>query len=85
LQLKSDNSLVTAFRISWFAHYGDSFANEQYASILVMMETALIVGRTINLAPTYIFISHADYTSYLILLGIVLLSLIPLYLISKKQ
>jgi hypothetical protein len=44
-----------------------------------------MVGRTINLAPTYIFILHADYTSYFILLGIVLLSLIPLYLISKKQ
>jgi MFS family permease len=79
------SGFANAFRISWFAHYGDSFANEQYASILVMMETALMVGRIVNLTPTYIFMSQADYTSYFILLGTILLSLIPLYLISKNN
>jgi hypothetical protein len=79
------SGFANAFRISWFAHYGDSFTNSQYASILVMMETGLMVGRIVNLAPTYIFVSQANYTGYFILLGIVILSLIPLYLISKNS
>lgn len=79
------SGFANAFRISWFAHYGDSFTNSQYASILVMMETGLMIGRIVNLAPTYIFVSQANYTGYFILLGIVVLSLIPLYLISKNN
>jgi len=79
------SGFANAFRISWFAHYGDSFTNSQYASILVMMETGLMVGRIVNLAPTYIFVSQANYAGYFILLGIVILSLIPLYLISKNN
>jgi len=38
----------------------------------------------LNLAPTYVFISRANYTSYFTLLGVVWLSVIPLYVASKK-
>lgn len=74
-----------AFRISWFAHYGDSFGTEQYASILVMMETGLMIGRVANLVPTYFFVSHANYTGYFILLGTIVLSLVSLYLIARSN
>lgn len=79
------SGLAHAFTISWFAHYGDSFSKEYYASILVMMEVGFMVGRIINLAPTYIFISEVNYASYFILLGVVSLFLLPLYIASKTS
>lgn len=78
------SGLASAFTLSWFAHYGDSFSKEYYASILVMMEAGLMIGRIINLAPTYIFISQANYASYFILLGVVSLFLIPFFIVSRK-
>ena len=74
-----------AFRISWFALYGESFGREYYASILVMMEAGFMIGRVISLVPTYIYISQSNYVEYFILMGVASLSLIPLYLISKKE
>jgi MFS family permease len=79
------SGLAGAFSISWFAHYGDSFSKEHYASILVMMEAGLMVRRIINLVPTYVFISKADYASYFMLLGVVSLFLIPFFIASKKR
>jgi len=79
------SGFANAFRISWFAHYGDSFNKEYYASILVMMEAGLMIGRLANLAPTYVFISQANYTNYFTLLGTALLFLIPLYIVSKEN
>lgn len=79
------SGLASAFSLSWFAHYGDSFRKEYYASILVMMEVGLMIGRTANLIPTYIFIKEANYTSYFILLGTVSLSLIPVFAASKNK
>ena len=47
--------------------------NSEFLSLeglsLVMMETGLMTGRVINVAPTYILVSHADCTGYFILLG----------------
>jgi MFS family permease len=83
--LSSLSGLAGAFSLSWFVHYGDSFSKEHYASILVMMEMGLMIGRIINLAPTYIFISKANYTSYFILLGVVSLFLIPFFIASKRS
>jgi MFS family permease len=83
--LSTLSGLAGAFSISWFAHYGDSFSKEHYASILVLMETGLMIGRIINLAPTSIFISKADYSSYFILMGIVSLLLIPFFVASKRS
>ena len=82
--LSGVSGLASAFSISWFAHYGDSFGKENYASILVMMEVGLMFGRIINLVPTYLFISEANYSSYFMLLGSVSLLLIPLYVLSKR-
>jgi MFS family permease len=79
------SGFANAFRISWFAHYGDSFGTESYPTMLVMMETGFMVGRVTNLVPTYFLISQANYTGYFSLLGTLLLSLIPLYLIVRKQ
>ncbi|MEM0095665.1 MAG: MFS transporter [Candidatus Bathyarchaeia archaeon] len=81
--LSALSGLASAFTISWFAHYGDSFNREQYASILVLMEAGLMVGRLINLVPTYIFISKADFQSYFTLLGTLILSVIPILVYSK--
>jgi len=50
-----------------------------------MMEVGFMVGRVINLVPTYIFISEVNYASYFILLGVVSLFLLPLYIASKKK
>lgn len=79
------SGLAGALRISWFAYYGDCFGCENYASILVMMELGLMIGRVSNLAPTYLLITQADYTEYFILLGTVLLLAIPLYTWIKKH
>jgi hypothetical protein len=79
------SGLASVFSLSWFAHYGDSFKKEYYASILVMMEVGLMIGRTANLIPTYIFIKEANYTSYFVLLGTVSLSLIPVFVALKNK
>jgi Major Facilitator Superfamily len=79
------SGLAGAFSLSWFAHYGDSFSKEHYASILVLMETGLMIGRLLNLAPTYIFISTASYANYFRLLGVATLFLIPIYVFSKRK
>jgi len=78
------SGLAGAFSISWFAHYGDTFRKEYYASILVLMEVGLMIGRIINLVPTYLFISHAQYANYFMLLGIISLFLIPFFVLSQK-
>lgn len=72
------SGLASAFTISWFAYYADSFGKEHYASILVMMEVGLMIGRILNLIPTYMFISTANYTVYFLLLGAASLLLVPL-------
>lgn len=77
--------LANAFNISWFAHYGDSFGKEHYASILVLMEVGLMIGRIVNLAPTYVFITSTDYASYLRLSGVILLFMIPLCVASERK
>ena len=78
------SGLAAAFALSWFACYGDSFPREYHASILVMMEIGLMVGRITNLIPTYIFITNHDYTSYFTVLSAVSLLPIPLYLLYTK-
>jgi hypothetical protein len=79
------SGFANAFRISWLAHYGDSFGKEYYASILVMMETAFMFGRITNLIPTYFLISQANYVTYFIFLGAFTLLLIPSYMTAKKN
>lgn len=79
------SGLASAFAISWFAFYGDCFPRHHHASILVLMEIGLMIGRILNLVPTYIFMSKGDYTSYFALLGTVAVLLIPLYVISRKR
>lgn len=79
------DGVAAAFNVSWFAHYGDSFSKEHYASILVLMETGLMIGRIANLAPTLAFIPTANYAGYFRCSAIVLLFLIPFYAISKKK
>lgn len=79
------SGLASAFNISWFAHYGDSFEREQYASILVLMEVGLMVGRIVNLAPTYVFLSNNDFVGYFRLLGASSFLMIPFFLASKRK
>lgn len=79
------SGFANAFRISWMAFYADSFGREHYASILVMMEVGLMIGRVISLVPTYIYISQLNYVVYFILMGAISLSLIPLYIASRKE
>jgi MFS family permease len=79
------SGLASAFALSWFAYYGDSFGREYHASILVMMEVGLMVGRVINLIPTYIFITTSDYASYFRVLSVASLLLMPLYLLCATR
>ncbi|MEM2970915.1 MAG: hypothetical protein QW270_00620 [Candidatus Bathyarchaeia archaeon] len=76
------SGLAGAFSFSWFAYYGDYFVKEYYASILVMMEVGLMIGRLINLAPAYVFISAGNYQAYFMLSGIFSLFMIP-FLVSS--
>jgi MFS family permease len=78
------SGFANAFRISWSAHLGDSFGRQYYASILVMMEAGLMVGRIVNLMPTYLLISQNNYAGYFMIFGIVTLFMVPLYIASKK-
>jgi MFS family permease len=79
------SGLASAFGLSWFAYYADIFPREYYASILVLMEVGYMVGRIINLAPTYILLSSNNYATYFVLLGIASLFMIPLFIRSKAQ
>ena len=79
------SGFASAFGLSWFAYYGDSFERKYHASILVMMEVGLMIGRTLNLAPTHIFITNNHFPEYFTILGCASLLLIPLYIISKKM
>ena len=78
------SGFANAFRISWSAHLGDSFGRQYYASILVMMEAGLMVGRIANLLPTYLLISQNNYTGYFMVFGIVTLFMVPLYIATKR-
>jgi len=78
------SGLAGAFSISWFAHYGDSFSKKDYASILVVVEVGLMLGRIANLLPTYLLISEANYSGYFMLLGGISLLVIPFYVLSKQ-
>jgi hypothetical protein len=78
------SGLASAFGLSWFAYYADTFPKEYYANILVLMEVGYMMGRLVNLAPTYILISRNDYANYFIILGIASLLLMPFYAKSKK-
>ncbi len=77
------SGLANAFRISWSAHFGDSFGREHYASILVMMETGLMIGRISNLPVAYLLISTTNYAGYFMTFGIVTLFMIPLYIAAR--
>lgn len=79
------SGLASAFSLSWFAYYGDSFGREYHASILVMMEVGLMMGRVMNLIPTYFYINNSDYASYFRVLGLVSLLPMPLYFFCAKQ
>lgn len=81
------SGLAGAFWVSWFAYFGDSFGREYHASILVMMEVALMIGRIVNLIPTYYFItdSNPNYSSYFIVLSFLSLLLIPFLILSRKR
>lgn len=79
------SGLASAFSLSWFAYYADCFGREHYASILVMMEVGLMIGRIINLAPTYLFVSQGNYASYFLSLGIISLGLVPFFVLSRKR
>jgi MFS family permease len=79
------SGLANALHISWFAYYADCFNRESYASLLVMMEVGLMMGRTLNLIPAYVFVSQANYTGYFALLGIITPVLIPLYIVSRRN
>ncbi|MEM1540577.1 MAG: MFS transporter [Candidatus Bathyarchaeia archaeon] len=81
--LSALSGLASAFTISWLAHYGDSFSQEHYASILVLMEVGLMLGRMINLVPTIIFIAEENYFSYFSLLGTFILLNIPFLVYGK--
>ncbi|MEM3617814.1 MAG: MFS transporter [Candidatus Bathyarchaeia archaeon] len=82
--LSALSGLASAFTISWFAHYGDSFSRKHYASILVLMEVGLMLGRIVNLMPTFIFIPKGDYQSYFMLLGVLTLINIPFLAYNKR-
>jgi len=81
------SGIAGAFWVSWFAYYGDSFNREYHASILVMMEVALMIGRIMNLIPTYYFItdSNPDYSGYFIFLSLLSLLIIPFLILLRKR
>ncbi|MEM0007821.1 MAG: MFS transporter [Candidatus Bathyarchaeia archaeon] len=81
--LSALSGLASAFTISWFAHYGNSFSREHYASILVLMEVGLMLGRIVNLVPTVLLIAEENYFGYFMLLGIFILLTIPFLVCSK--
>jgi len=85
--LSSLSGLAGAFWLSWFAYFGDSFGREYHASILVMMEVALMMGRIVNLIPTYYFItdSNPNYSGYFIMLSLLSLLLIPFLILLRKR
>jgi hypothetical protein len=63
----------------------DSLAKDYHASILVLMETGLMIGRLVNPAPTYILVTRADYAEYFRLLGCASSFLAPTYMPLMRQ
>lgn len=78
------SGFASAFALSWFAHYGDCFERKYHTNILVMMEVGLMIGRILNLVPTYFFITSYDYAHYFVVLGFVSLLPVPLYILSRS-
>ena len=60
---------ANAFRTSWFAHCAACFGKENYASILVTVETGLTIGRKLNLGRTYFLSPQSNYLLRLHSLG----------------
>jgi hypothetical protein len=85
--LSSLSGLAGAFWLSWFAYFGDSFGREYHASILVMMEVALMMGRIVNLIPTYYLItdSNPNYSGYFIMVSLLSLLLIPFLVLLRNR
>jgi hypothetical protein len=84
--LSSLSGFAGAFWVSWFAYFGDSFGREHHASILVIMEVALMMGRIVNLIPTYYLItdSNPNYSGYFIMVSLLSLLLIPFLILLRK-
>ncbi|MEM3577174.1 MAG: MFS transporter [Candidatus Bathyarchaeia archaeon] len=85
IMLSTLSGFASAFTLSWFAHYGDSFSKEHYASTLVFMEVGLMIGRIINLLPTCVFLPEGNFSGYFTLLGAFSLMLIPILVVSKTK
>ncbi|MCJ7430911.1 hypothetical protein MUO83_06840 [Candidatus Bathyarchaeota archaeon] len=49
-----------------------------------MIKVGLMIGRIMNLTPTYFFISETNHPGYFMLLGAASLLLIPLCIASRK-
>ncbi|MBS7621968.1 hypothetical protein KEJ32_07660 [Candidatus Bathyarchaeota archaeon] len=54
------------------------FSKEHCASILVLMEVGLMIGRIINFLPTCILLSQGNFSGYFTLM------LIPFFWFSEK-
>jgi len=75
--------LANAFWIALFSMYGDFFKRKYHATLVVLWEFLLMIGRLAGLVPVYVFINQFDFGSYYWILGLISLIIIIPYAILQ--
>jgi MFS family permease len=70
------SGLCGAFWPAVFSLYGDFFKRKYHASLVVLWEVMLMIGRLGSLVPVVVFINTFDYSNYFLVCGIISLALI---------
>jgi MFS family permease len=72
------SGLAGVFWIALFSVYGDFFERKYHATLIVLWETFLMIGRLSNLVLVFIFINNFNFSGYFCTIGLIsLLGIIP--------
>lgn len=76
--------ISSAFTFLVFALFGDFFKRKQHATLVVLWEVFLMVGRLANLAPLDIFVGNSDFKDYFLVVGLVSLIVIVFFMQLRR-
>jgi hypothetical protein len=77
------SAIAGAFWPALFALYGDFFKRKYHATMVVLWEVFLMIGRMANLVPVAVFINNFDFSGYFFVIGITaLMWIIPYALLQ---
>jgi MFS family permease len=79
------SGISSAFGGLLFSLYGDFFKRRQHATLVVLWEVFLMIGRFSNLIPVSVFIVNFDFKDYFIVVGIASLLSVAALAVLKLQ